>query len=134
MRGWRHTVGSLIDICWFKQTYQGAQFTGIRVKRRGVLFHRIRDLKQYLFNSIPPTSHRGTRILGWRGPAQTRLGQASLPRRAGTSSQARIPVAHNGFPAPSACRTRVLLPMEVRCYMSCVNTVLAVICNKHGQT
>ena len=33
------------------------QFTGIWIKNRGVRFHRIRDFKQYYFNSIPPTSH-----------------------------------------------------------------------------
>ena len=40
-----------------KKTYHGPQFTGTSVKSRGVRFHRIRDFKQYHFDSIPSTSH-----------------------------------------------------------------------------
>ena len=43
--------------CWFTETYNGPQFTGICSKSRGVRFHRIRDFKQYYVDSIPPTSH-----------------------------------------------------------------------------
>ena len=56
LRGWQNTVGNLIEIFWLKNNYRGPQFNGTRVKHRGVRFHRIRDLKQYYFNSIPPTS------------------------------------------------------------------------------
>ena len=61
-RGWRNTVGNLIEISWPKINNKRHHVTGICVKDRGVQFHRIRDLKQYYFNSIPPTSHvsRGT--------------------------------------------------------------------------
>ena len=60
VRGWRNTVGNLIELFWLKQTYHGPQFTCICVKNRWVRFHRIRDFKQYYFNSIPPTSHIDT--------------------------------------------------------------------------
>ena len=55
MRGWRNTVGSLMELFWLKKAYHGPQFAGICVKNRGVRFHRIRDVKEYYF-SIPPTS------------------------------------------------------------------------------
>ena len=70
-RGWRNTVGNLIDIFWLNKTYHGPQFTGICVKRRGVRFHRIRDFKQYYFNSTPPTSQVWNRI-SRRGAKTTR--------------------------------------------------------------
>ena len=54
MRGWRNTVGNLVDICWLEKTY-GPQFTDTCVKHRGVRFHRIRDFNKYYLNSIPPT-------------------------------------------------------------------------------
>ena len=54
MRSWRNTVGRLIDVCWLKKSYRGTQFDGIWVNNGGVRFHRIRDFKQYNFNSIPP--------------------------------------------------------------------------------
>ena len=57
LRGWRNTVGNLIEIFWLKNAYDGPQFTGTCVKHRGVRFHRIRDFKQYYFNGIPPTPH-----------------------------------------------------------------------------
>ena len=56
-RGWRNTAGNLIELFWLKQAYHGPQFTGVRVKNRRVRFHRILDLKQYHFDSVPPTSH-----------------------------------------------------------------------------
>ena len=56
LRGWRNTIGNLIEFFWLKKQHRGPQFTGICVKDRGVRFHRFRDLKQYDFNSIPPTS------------------------------------------------------------------------------
>ena len=40
-----------------QKAYHRPNFTGVCVKSRGVWFHRIRDLKQYNFNSVPPTSH-----------------------------------------------------------------------------
>ena len=42
-----------------KKAYHRPHSTSIRVERRGVRFHRIRDFKQYYFNCIPPTSHCG---------------------------------------------------------------------------
>ena len=57
LRGWRNTVGNRIEIVWPKQTYSGPKFTGTCVKHGGVRFHRIRDLQQCDFNSVPPTSH-----------------------------------------------------------------------------
>ena len=56
LRGWRNTVGNLFEIVWLKQNYHEPQLTGVRMKQRGVRFHRTRDFKQYNFNSIPPTS------------------------------------------------------------------------------
>ena len=56
LRGWRNTVGNLIEIGWLEKACHGPQFTGTCVKHRGVRFRRIRDFKQYCFNSIPPTS------------------------------------------------------------------------------
>ena len=47
MRGWWNAVGNLIEICCLEKAYSGPRFTGIRVKTRGVRFHRIRDFKQY---------------------------------------------------------------------------------------
>ena len=54
LRGWRNTVGSLIETSW-------PQITGLNLlvfcaNNRGVQFHRIRDVKQYQFNGTPPTS------------------------------------------------------------------------------
>ena len=54
--GWRNTVGDLIESFGTPTTHRGPQFTGMIVKHRGVWFHRIRDFKQYYFNSILPTS------------------------------------------------------------------------------
>ena len=51
---WRNTVGNLIEFVWLKKAYHSPQFTGICGENRGVRFHRIRDVKQCLFNSIPP--------------------------------------------------------------------------------
>ena len=67
MRGWRNTVGSLIEIFLAdKQNYRRPRFTDMRVKKRGVRFHRIRDLRQYYFNSILPTfqSRRAATLQG----------------------------------------------------------------------
>ena len=47
MRGWRNTVGNLIEALWLKKTYHGLQITGICAKHTRVRFHRIRDFKQY---------------------------------------------------------------------------------------
>ena len=44
-------------MCVARNKYDGPRFTGVRVKSRGVRFHRTRDLKRYYFNRIPPTSH-----------------------------------------------------------------------------
>ena len=41
--------------CGPKKPIMGPQFTGTCVRHGGVRFHRIRDLKQYHFDSIPPT-------------------------------------------------------------------------------
>ena len=57
MKGWRNAVGNLIECLRLRKTYQGPLFTGACVKHSGVRFYRIRDFKQYYFNSIPPTSH-----------------------------------------------------------------------------
>ena len=57
MRGWRSTVGNLIEFVRLKKAYHRPHVIGICVKHRGVRFHRIRDFKQYCLNSIPPTSH-----------------------------------------------------------------------------
>ena len=58
LRGWRNTVGNLIEICWgSKKAYRRPCVIGICVKNRGVRFHRIRDFKQYYFSSTPPISH-----------------------------------------------------------------------------
>ena len=56
MRCLQNTVGNLIEICWPKKAYHRPQLTGICMNNRGVRFHRVRDFKQYCFNSIPPTS------------------------------------------------------------------------------
>ena len=58
MRGWRNTVGSLIESAWLKKTYRGPQSTGMCIKTRGVQFHRVRDFKRYYFECLPPTSQR----------------------------------------------------------------------------
>ena len=47
-----NTVRKLIEMFWLKKAYVGPQRTGIRVKHRGVRFHRIRDLRQYYVSSI----------------------------------------------------------------------------------
>ena len=70
MRGWRNTVGNLIEIVWFTEAYHGPQSTGIPVNNRGLRLHRIRDFKLYNFNSIPPTSHMRRRP--WHGVARCR--------------------------------------------------------------
>ena len=63
LRGWRNTVGNLIEICWLANKYHcPPHFTGICVNNRVVQFHQIRDFKQY-FNSIPPTSHQWFSLL-----------------------------------------------------------------------
>ena len=41
-----------------QQTYRGPQFTDLCVNSTSVRFHRIRDFKQYYFNSVPPTSQQ----------------------------------------------------------------------------
>ena len=46
LRGWRNSVGSLVEICWLKEAHHGPQFTGTRVNNRGVRLHRIRDFEQ----------------------------------------------------------------------------------------
>ena len=56
MRGWRNKVGNLIESFWPKKHHL-PHVIGICVKNRGVRFHQILDVKQYSFNSIPPTSH-----------------------------------------------------------------------------
>ena len=61
LRGWRNTVGNLIDLLWLKEAYHGPQFTGTGVNNRGGRFHRIRDFKHDYFKSIPPTAQRGCR-------------------------------------------------------------------------
>ena len=43
-------------MCVAQKNDHRPQFTCICVKHRGMWFHRIRDIKQYYFNSIPPTS------------------------------------------------------------------------------
>jgi len=55
LRGWRSTVGNLIELLGLRKANHRPHFTGIiRVKRRGVRIHRIRDFKQHSFSSIPP--------------------------------------------------------------------------------
>ena len=51
LRGWRNTVGNLVDIVRLKQTCQRLQCTGIGMKRRGVRFHRIRGFNKCYFKS-----------------------------------------------------------------------------------
>ena len=53
-RGWRNTVGNLIELLWLSKTYVRVLSTGI-CNNRAVRFHRIQDFKQYYFISIPPT-------------------------------------------------------------------------------
>ena len=56
-RGWRNTVGNLVELVWLNETYHGLQCTGICANNRGVRLHRVRDFNQYYSNSPPPTSH-----------------------------------------------------------------------------
>ena len=51
VRGWRNTVGNLIDMFRLEMSYRRPQFTGICVNTRTVQFHRTRGFKQYYFNS-----------------------------------------------------------------------------------
>ena len=59
--GWRNTVGDLIEFF----LGQRQPITGLNVlvyycmKNRGVRIHRMRNFKQYYFNSIAPTSQSG---------------------------------------------------------------------------
>ena len=68
-----------------KEAYHGPQFTGICVNNRRVLFHRLRDLKQYCFNSIPPSSHWTKSALQRFCPSRRSAGR-SLFRQRETSS------------------------------------------------
>ena len=52
-RGWRNTVGGLESV-WLKKAYDGPQFADRCINNKGVRFHRIRDFKQYYFNSVLP--------------------------------------------------------------------------------
>ena len=52
MRGWRNTVGNLIEFVWLKQAYRRPHAIGTGVKHRGVRFHRIRDVKQYYYKPL----------------------------------------------------------------------------------
>ena len=64
LRGWRNTVGNLIEFFWSKKPLAGLiSLAIICVKHRGVRFHRIYKFKQYYFNSIPPTSHLSLHIV-----------------------------------------------------------------------
>ena len=56
LRGWRNTTVANHRNCLAQTKYHGPPFTDMCVKNRGVRFHRIRDFKQYYFNSIRPTS------------------------------------------------------------------------------
>ena len=99
IRGWRNTVGNLIEICWLKKAYHGPQFTGTCVNNRGVRFRRIRDCKQYYVNTIPQTSQhdrvrcrrplcpRGRPLSQWAPrPDVGRSRLSSCPARAGRVS------------------------------------------------
>ena len=57
MRGWRNTVGNLIEIVWLKKAFHRPRFTGMRMNNGGVRFRRSRDLERYYFDGVPPTSH-----------------------------------------------------------------------------
>ena len=56
VRGWRNTVGNLIETSWLKQNNHWPHVTSTCVNKRGARFHRTRDFKQCQLNSIPPTS------------------------------------------------------------------------------
>ena len=61
---------------WVQKACRGPQCTGRRVKNGGVRIHRIRDFKQFYFDSIPPTSH-----LTRAGGHESKLSQEALPAR-----------------------------------------------------
>ena len=59
-RGWRNTVGDLIELLWLnKNMLQALIYRYMRKHIGGVQFHRIQDFKEYYFNSILPTSPKG---------------------------------------------------------------------------
>ena len=82
MRGWRNTVGSLIEICWLKNNYGWPQFTGICVNNRGIRFNRMQDFKQYYFNSIQSHNHI---LLKLNSLALSSYAQMTLEQRAGAA-------------------------------------------------
>ena len=58
MRGWRNTVGNLIDTFGLKKKYHRTRRVDMRVKNGGERFHRIRDFKQYAISAAfrePPS-------------------------------------------------------------------------------
>ena len=84
-----------------------ASIPGIRVKRRGVRFHRLRDFKWYYFNII------------FRQPL--RRSGASSDRWAGTSSTSSRRTTSASLPASSRCSwtttpTRPRLDSEIANY------------------
>ena len=112
LRGWRSTVGNLIELLWLINTHHRPQLTGTCLKRRGVRFHRIRDLKQYNFNSIPPTSQSW---VGARTPP-SRLRQTASTLQGVLGMSARIPAGAAGFAAATATALRAT-PTSDSCLM-----------------
>ena len=58
LRVWRSMVGSLIELFVArKKPIARLKLPACAWTTGGAWFHRLRDFKQYYFNSIPPTSH-----------------------------------------------------------------------------
>ena len=76
MRGWRNTVGNLIELLWLDKPIAGLILPEHAWTTEGyiVRFHPIRNFKQHYFNSIPPTSH-----WTWRAACGERQLRACLP-------------------------------------------------------
>ena len=75
-RGWRSAVGGLMEKVWLKNNYRWPQYIGMCVQNGGGRFRRIRILKEYHINSIPPTSHIS------RAAAEVHTHRCTFTRRA----------------------------------------------------
>ena len=88
-RGRRSTVGNLIEMFWLEQKLSRLFVTGLCGKFGGVRFYRIREFKQYDFNSIPPTSQE--RAQG-RGDEEEVLGLQVAPTLSSADSNSNLVV------------------------------------------
>ena len=78
MRGWRNSVGNLIELLWLRETYHGLQFTGLCMKHRGYGFIEFDGIAVLAKANTTRTLQTESLFIKRKPTARTEVLQASL--------------------------------------------------------